>query len=657
MNREKFVVGSVIGGVSALLTLAGHLSGVWERVEGAAIDLRFHVERQLESSDAQDSSVVVVDFDEATLARFKEKGRSWPLDRGVHRTILRYVARGGPRVVAYDVRFEEPHAVAPELDQMLIDEIAKFDTITARAGRPEDDPAAIVLASFFSARDANPRAEALLDTISARQDRLELLAGHALPVALPLEVAPRWYRAHTLLEGLLRRADGIGASTVIAGVDGTYRRVPLFATWRGLSYPALGLAAALAGPAEDAAIIVDGGGVSVDGEEIPLDDGEFWLHWRDEYTGAPYPVLPAARVYANAMADTYPGVELDPSLEMTPEVFRDRVVLIGATGSDTGELRLASPFHPTEPGLHLQATLIQTLISGDHLRPLGHGSGAVLVALIALVTGLGFALIDTTLGRVVAFLAAMILLAAVSLFGFVAAGWILPWVALCLGVTLAFVGNLLPRTIVDEVAALQGWLYRHLPAAWRSDVGSSGIMPPRVFLSYRRQDSLVMTARLRDKLADRFGAERVFMDFDAIPFGADFRAHLQQELDQCDVFLVMIGPDWAGAVEGPARNRLLGDPNDFVRMEVEVALEKRLPVIPVLVGGAKMPAEDEVPPSMREVLFLQAASLDSGLDFHVHAERLLAALVSMPRGSRPVTAPDDDEPPEPRAMSASAGRP
>jgi CHASE2 domain-containing sensor protein len=654
MDREKFVVGSLIGGASALLALAGHLSGLLDRFESATVDLRFHVERQLESSDAQDSSIVVVDFDEATLARFKEDGRSWPLDRGVHKTVLRYVARGAPRVVAYDVRFEEPHPVAPELDRTLIDEVAKFGVITSRAGRPEDDPAAIVLASFFSAREANPRAEALLDTIPARQDRLELLASHALPMALPLDVAPRWYRAHTLLEGLLRHADGIGVSTVVPGVDGTFRHVPLFATWRGLVYPSLGLAAALSGRPADAEITVENDGLLVDGEEIPLDGGELWLHWRDEYTGAPYPILPAAQVYVNAMADAYPGVELDPSLEMTPDVFRDRIVLIGATGSDTGEARLASPFHPAEPGLHLQATLIQTLISGDHLHPLGPGTGAVLVALISLATGLGFALIDTTLGRVVAFLGAMTLLAAVALFGFVAVGWIVPWVALGLGVTLAFVGNLLPRTIVDEVAALQGWLYRHLPAAWRSDLGPSGVVPPRVFLSYRRQDSLVMTARLRDKLADRFGAEHVFMDFDAIPFGADFRTHLQRELEQCDVFLVMIGPDWTGAVEGPARNRLLGDPGDFVRMEVEVALEKRLPIIPVLVGGAKMPAEDEVPSSIRDILFLQAATLDAGLDFHVHAERLLAALASVPRGPRPVTTPDD-EPPEPRSMSASAG--
>ncbi|HKI18903.1 MAG TPA: toll/interleukin-1 receptor domain-containing protein, partial [Isosphaeraceae bacterium] len=70
---------------------------------------------------------------------------------------------------------------------------------------------------------------------------------------------------------------------------------------------------------------------------------------------------------------------------------------------------------------------------------------------------------------------------------------------------------------------------------------------PKIFLSYRREDSEHVTGRIFDRLTDRFGREAVFMDIDTIPFGVDFRKHLDLAVGQCDILLAVIGESWVEA--------------------------------------------------------------------------------------------------------------
>lgn len=148
---------------------------------------------------------------------------------------------------------------------------------------------------------------------------------------------------------------------------------------------------------------------------------------------------------------------------------------------------------------------------------------------------------------------------------------------------------------------------------------------PRVFISYRRQDTLAVTGRIHDKLSERFGRANVFMDFDNIPLGIDFREHLNRSLQDCDVLLVVIGPNWTGKVAGVDTSRLM-NPSDFVRLEVQVALERNIPVIPVLVGRTSMPEEGDLPVELQPLLYRQSATVDVGRDFHVHTDRLIEGI-------------------------------
>jgi len=129
-----------------------------------------------------------------------------------------------------------------------------------------------------------------------------------------------------------------------------------------------------------------------------------------------------------------------------------------------------------------------------------------------------------------------------------------------------------------------------------------------IFISYRRSDSEGEAGRLFDDLVARFGEQTVFMDVVGIEAGRDFRKAIEESVAGCGVLLVMMGPSWATAKDENGRLRL-EDPNDFVREEVATALRRDIPVIPVLVRGAKMPRPEQLPESVRDLAFRNAVEL------------------------------------------------
>jgi len=155
-----------------------------------------------------------------------------------------------------------------------------------------------------------------------------------------------------------------------------------------------------------------------------------------------------------------------------------------------------------------------------------------------------------------------------------------------------------------------------------------------IAISYRREDSTPVAGRLHDRLQADFGRGNVFMDFDSIPFGVDFREQIKQTLERARVVVAVIGPNWLGG-RGKG-NRRIDDPADFVRLEIALALQRGIPVIPVLVGDTPMPKVETLPVDLKGLPFRNALALDTGVDFHHHADRLIAGirdLVKLPAGA------------------------
>ncbi len=114
------------------------------------------------------------------------------------------------------------------------------------------------------------------------------------------------------------------------------------------------------------------------------------------------------------------------------------------------------------------------------------------------------------------------------------------------------------------------------------------------------------------------------MDIDNIPLGVDFRTQIRETLSQVEILLVIIGPRWRGPRrEGKFR---IFDETDPCRVEVELGLERGIPTIPVLVNSAEMPGADELPETLRELSFHNAAVVDAGRDFHQHMDRIIRSI-------------------------------
>jgi hypothetical protein len=129
-----------------------------------------------------------------------------------------------------------------------------------------------------------------------------------------------------------------------------------------------------------------------------------------------------------------------------------------------------------------------------------------------------------------------------------------------------------------------------------------------IFVNYRRSDSEGEAGRLFDDLTSRFSDGSVFMDVAAIEPGRDFRKAIDQSVTSCSVLLAVIGQEWLESKDA-AGGRRLDDPNDFVRIELASALRRDIPVVPVLVRGAKMPHVDRLPEDLKDLAYRNAVEL------------------------------------------------
>jgi uracil-DNA glycosylase len=146
----------------------------------------------------------------------------------------------------------------------------------------------------------------------------------------------------------------------------------------------------------------------------------------------------------------------------------------------------------------------------------------------------------------------------------------------------------------------------------------------RIFINYRRQDSEGYVGRLYDRLCDHFDAKDIFMDVTTIRPGEDFVQTLEDAVAGCDVVLTIIGPQWLAASNEQGERRL-HDPRDFVRIEIASAIKHNKGIIPVLVGGAKMPPTSELPDEIAPLTRRNALEL-SHQRFAYDVEQLAQAI-------------------------------
>lgn len=162
-------------------------------------------------------------------------------------------------------------------------------------------------------------------------------------------------------------------------------------------------------------------------------------------------------------------------------------------------------------------------------------------------------------------------------------------------------------SVGTEVARTLLALHRLAAAIWEQEERTPDAHG--VFVSYRRADSDVRMGRLHDwltRFAHRADEREIFYDTDSIAAGDDWRMRIVDALGRSRVVLAVIGPDWSGSTSS---DRRIDDPEDMVRRELEQALRLGRAVLPVLVGGARMPAASQLPDGLKLLASTQAFTL------------------------------------------------
>ena len=161
-------------------------------------------------------------------------------------------------------------------------------------------------------------------------------------------------------------------------------------------------------------------------------------------------------------------------------------------------------------------------------------------------------------------------------------------------------------------------------------------MAGKIFINYRRDDSISTAGRLHDRLAQTFGRKNLFMDVDHIPAGVDFVDYLAGQVAACDVFLSVIGPNWLDAKDDDGRRRF-DNPDDFVTIEIAAALARNIRVIPVLVDGARAPKANKLPDLVKPLARRNAVEVRNtnfGRDADALIDKVREALESARLGTR-----------------------
>jgi hypothetical protein len=129
-----------------------------------------------------------------------------------------------------------------------------------------------------------------------------------------------------------------------------------------------------------------------------------------------------------------------------------------------------------------------------------------------------------------------------------------------------------------------------------------------IFISYRRNDSGEFIPQLVKRLSKVFAVDKIFHDKVSIAVGDNFVERIDNAIAQCGAFISVIGPQWLAEKGETGPNRLF-DGNDFVRIEIQSAIERGLSIVPVLLNGATMPRDEMLPDKLQPLTKINAVEL------------------------------------------------
>jgi adenylate cyclase len=404
-------LGLLVGLAAAALTLALWLPGALEDIEYRTWDWRVRV---FAGPGPATGDIALILLDQQSLDWGKrENGLSWPWPREMYAIVTDFCRRAGAKSLAFDVLYTEPSFYG-------MDDDASFGRAMAELGGVAG---AAFLADEGGSLDAWPAGIAeptvavrgLSDWIAAERPELIVFPTADFPV-----------------DDIARSARVLANTNFTRDGDGVYRRSSLFSVFDGRIVPSMGLAAYLAAAAGGRDLSIMPGRFTVDGYEVPIDrDGRAILRYRggaDAYC----PISAAAVIQSELRLRDGEDPTVDPSL------LAGKYVFFGFSAPGLLDLR-HSPVDGAHPGVAINATVLDNLLSRDFLRAVPVAPAVALLVLLCLAAGFTVAGSTAAVRSVIAY-AVLLLLAPALAAGAYALGWWLELVPLTLGTTLALVG-------------------------------------------------------------------------------------------------------------------------------------------------------------------------------------------------------------------------
>ena len=425
-----FGVGVGIAVLAAVVAIALARTEFADNIELTTYDWRV----RLTARPAEPSSeIVIVAMNDDSIRRLEPVVGRWPWPRLVHAAVIDFLARGPAKVIVYDGLFTErdnrrfdvagEEWTGAESDLALAESVAKAGMVVLGADAFDE-----------GLEDTSKQILVPLDGIPALKAGRE--AGECVEPR-PILVPP--------YQELARAARGIGHTYTILDADGPVRRSVPFVRVGAFDVPSLGVASAtllgVNGPAPQATFI----------EQVPTPDGQLVASCRAliAYRGPPQtPGRPVTFRHVSFYDLFYSEQQIleGHTPQVDPEVFKDRIVVIGATASGTFDA-FPTPWGLLAPGAEIHANIIDALLRDRRLTPFDPWRAAGLALGLALIVGASAAVGSAWVTGILAALVGTTATAA-SVYAFSKGVW-LPLVAPVTAVALTFVGQLTWQYFVE----------------------------------------------------------------------------------------------------------------------------------------------------------------------------------------------------------------
>jgi adenylate cyclase len=382
MNSRLAAGAAIAATATALAALAGQTT-LGQIAEAHTFDWRLAAVPTPARAD-----IAIVAINESSLRALAPIVGRWPWPRMIHAGVINYLARSGARAIVYDIQFGES------------DTQGQYRIGDRPITGAESD--AELVAAVRQAGNVILLADALFEGLEHESGSLpaeptaDLKRAAGLHIAWPgLSERPS---IHPPFPALLDAAAGVGHNLLQKDQGGVSRAIFPFLASGGVAVPSLGMAAALAT------------GQIQPRDPLPLrPDNQLVLkihgHHASAAAGTAFPVHSFFDVLVsedNVQAGLAPPIK--------PEAFDGKLVFVGTTASGLADVH-ATAFGGSTPGVYLQATLADNVLSRDFIRVSAASSGVVIAAVAAVLAAAAILLLPAwwALGWIAAMAAAGIL--------------------------------------------------------------------------------------------------------------------------------------------------------------------------------------------------------------------------------------------------------